>query len=709
MAQLKLGTVIDGNVAWHAGNDGSGSGLDADTLDGVHGANYARLDIANIGAIAVTAGASSTIPLIVKGAASQTANLQEWQSSTPTTLALITPTGEFQAPDFKATGLTGATAASRYVGATTSGAPVSGTFAVGDYVIDQTAKIWICTVAGSSGTWVGIAGVRVNDVTFTTSAGTGALNLSASGSADTAFGYNALTGLTSGNGNVAFGSLALDALTSGNSNTAIGANSLGAISTVGNNTAVGYNALTVSTAADLTAVGYSALAANTSGTQNTAVGTSALAAVQTGTTNTAVGYNALLLATGSGNTGVGALALDALTSGGANTAIGVNALTAVSTASNNTAIGNGALQANTAADNTAIGYSALTANNSGTQNTAIGTSAAAAITTGTHNTVVGYNALLANTGLGYNTAIGSLALSTAGSGESNTAVGQSALKLTTSGTLNTGVGVNAATANTTGAQNVAIGVNALQSNQTSSNNTALGTSAMNSTTAGQNTAVGRNALAQLSSGVDNVGMGHMVGDRPNNVVGNATTTGNRQTLIGSESGQGSSTARNNVSTLGYRALVNGDYATALGSLASAGAAGSVALGTDSGGAGAATTTANEIRLGTANHTTYVPGMHRTTGRWRTVATKTSAYTITDADDIILCNHATTAFTITLPASPVEGKTYTIKNINAALVTVDPNSTDTIDLAATKTLAQWESIDIVALDGTQRTGMKWVII
>lgn len=50
-------------------------------------------------------------------------------------------------------GLTGATAASRYVGATASGAPASGTFAVGDFVIDQTGTIWICTVAGSPGTW----------------------------------------------------------------------------------------------------------------------------------------------------------------------------------------------------------------------------------------------------------------------------------------------------------------------------------------------------------------------------------------------------------------------------------------------------------------------------------------------------------------------------------------------------------------------------
>lgn len=56
--------------------------------------------------------------------------------------------------NISAAGLTGATAASRYVGATASGAPTSGTFAVGDFIIDQTGIMWICTAAGTPGTWV---------------------------------------------------------------------------------------------------------------------------------------------------------------------------------------------------------------------------------------------------------------------------------------------------------------------------------------------------------------------------------------------------------------------------------------------------------------------------------------------------------------------------------------------------------------------------
>jgi hypothetical protein len=50
-------------------------------------------------------------------------------------------------------GLTGATQATRWVGATSSGAPTSGTFAIGDFVIDRSGIVWICTTAGTPGTW----------------------------------------------------------------------------------------------------------------------------------------------------------------------------------------------------------------------------------------------------------------------------------------------------------------------------------------------------------------------------------------------------------------------------------------------------------------------------------------------------------------------------------------------------------------------------
>lgn len=64
-------------------------------------------------------------------------------------------------------GLPGATAAMRYVGATASGAPASGTFAVGDVAGDLTGKLWMCTAAGTPGTWaaIGSGGGMVNPMT----------------------------------------------------------------------------------------------------------------------------------------------------------------------------------------------------------------------------------------------------------------------------------------------------------------------------------------------------------------------------------------------------------------------------------------------------------------------------------------------------------------------------------------------------------------
>ena len=61
-----------------------------------------------------------------------------------------------------ATGLPGATAASRYAGATASGAPTSGTFSVGDFIVDQSGAMYVCTVAGTPGTWQ-LSGVSVNE------------------------------------------------------------------------------------------------------------------------------------------------------------------------------------------------------------------------------------------------------------------------------------------------------------------------------------------------------------------------------------------------------------------------------------------------------------------------------------------------------------------------------------------------------------------
>ena len=68
-----------------------------------------------------------------------------------------------------ASGLTGAAAASRYAGATASGAPASGTFLLGDWTIDQTGAIHVCTVSGTVGgaaVFTRVGGTAVTEVTF---------------------------------------------------------------------------------------------------------------------------------------------------------------------------------------------------------------------------------------------------------------------------------------------------------------------------------------------------------------------------------------------------------------------------------------------------------------------------------------------------------------------------------------------------------------
>jgi len=67
----------------------------------------------------------------------------------------------------------GLTSASRWMGATTSGAPQSGEYKKGDFVVDQTGSFWICTSDGSQGTWLQIGGIKYG----TSSLSTGAVNL----------------------------------------------------------------------------------------------------------------------------------------------------------------------------------------------------------------------------------------------------------------------------------------------------------------------------------------------------------------------------------------------------------------------------------------------------------------------------------------------------------------------------------------------------
>ena len=95
--------------------------------------------------------------------------------------------------------------------------------------------------------------------------------------------------------------------------------------------------------------------------------------------------------------------------------------------------------------------------------------------------------------------------------------------------------------------------------------------------------------------------------------------------------------------------------------------------------------------GTANATTFLRGDNTwaaSGGLYNAWLVKTAdGYTAVSGDQLI-ANHASTAFTITLPASPSQGDTVVLKNVGAALLTVGRNS---------------EKIDSVAEDATMPTG------
>lgn len=100
----------------------------------------------------------------------------------------------------------------------------------------------------------------------------------------------------------------------------------------------------------------------------------------------------------------------------------------------------------------------------------------------------------------------------------------------------------------------------------------------------------------------------------------------------------------------------------------------------------------------------VAQLRTTLGSPWAVRTETTTYTAAHDDFVILGNHATTAFTITLPAAAdVTGERFFIKNINAAAVTVDGAGAETIDDQTTVILSQYDSILVVS-DGTE----WWII-
>lgn len=125
----------------------------------------------------------------------------------------------------------------------------------------------------------------------------------------------------------------------------------------------------------------------------------------------------------------------------------------------------------------------------------------------------------------------------------------------------------------------------------------------------------------------------------------------------------------------------------------------------------ASTARTNLGVGTGDSPTFVSltltGTVETNGFIGATVAKSGAYTATATDYAIICDATSAAFTITLPAAASHtGRVYHIKKIDATgnAVTVDGNSSETIDDATTATLAsQYDAVTI------QSDGSEWWIL
>lgn len=239
-------------------------------------------------------------------------------------------------------------------------------------------------------------------------------------------------------------------------------------------------------------------------------------------------------------------------------------------------------------------------------NVSIGEGALPLATAGINQVAIGYQAMAAatdnGTGIqnGSNVAIGSYALQKSISNQ-NTAVGTQALQNlvgdTNNGISNNAFGDQALLNLVSGNNNNAFGVQALAQATTGANNTAIGHEAMQAlTTGGGNTALGYVAGLSLTLGNLNTLIGNAAG-----TAVNPLTTGSSNTFVGMNAGLASATQTSAGTAIGKDSKVAAN-GVAVGVGAQANNAGSVAIGVDSAGTAAVSSTNNLIVLGTALHT-----------------------------------------------------------------------------------------------------------
>jgi len=107
---------------------------------------------------------------------------------------------------------------------------------------------------------------------------------------------------------------------------------------------------------------------------------------------------------------------------------------------------------------------------------------------------------------------------------------------------------------------------------------------------------------------------------------------------------------------------------------------------------------NTTQIATTAYVTTAVAASGGGGAYNAFSIKTSGYTASSGDQLI-GNHASSAFTITLPSSPSAGNTVTIKNVGAATITVGRNSEKINSAAEDGTLLENAGVQLVYVDST----------
>lgn len=394
------GLKVNGSTVWHSGNDGAGSGLDADVLDGQNSSYY--LDLANAtGTLsnsmltnkmfydfgsnaAVSSPTPDTFPaqsisgfdayntsdmgsyqvgLQVIGGGAGTRAMQlsaNWntEESAPAQLRFRTndDTSVTTAWSPWSTILLaeGIGAASQILQSNGSSAPTwvnQSSITAGATLsvdIDQAATILGMTIGMGANAALrnmafGTSALANSAITgsFNTAIGESALISNGSGAKNIAVGLDALRSNTTGAENVGIGYQTLRASTSGNRNISIGPQALYRNTTGNNNVAIGASANYSSvSASDNVVIGENALLFGTSG-QNTIIGASANAIGINTISSTAIGYRALYNNAATQNIGLGYLSGSAITTGNYNVVIGSSTGSSIATSNNNIIISDG--------------------------------------------------------------------------------------------------------------------------------------------------------------------------------------------------------------------------------------------------------------------------------------------------------------------------------------------------------------------------------